>query len=249
MQNRDRFVCYIICMLMGIGISPLAMSSIVGPAEHVAKLLSEATYDFKVPKKGVIHIGARNAEELPIYKAHKIKNVLWIEADPSTKESLQAAIKGHMFVRAAFFAATDTNGMIELHRTNNGHSSSILTLKNHHYMSPDVKEADVYRVPQKRLDDYLQSDRFLRKTEYNIIVIDIQGAELIALKGAVKTLEKVDAIISEVNYDDLYEGAANVYELDNFLAGHDFLRVDTLSVNRAYGDALYVKKSFCTFKD
>ena len=201
---------------------------------------------FHIPKHGIIHVGAHRAEELPIYTKFNIQDVLWIEADPTAEKNLLATTAKHPGSKVAIFAATDQNGTIDLNVTSNdGHSSSILKLKNHLIMRPDVIETQVINVPQKRVDDYLHENTSLNNTKYNMLVMDIQGAELVALRGMIETLPQIDAIIAEVNYDELYEGAASIVELDAFLLQHGFLRVDGISVNRAYGDALYVKSKFC----
>lgn len=217
---------------------------------QVETLLKSANQNFQIPFYGIIHIGARHAEELEIYNNLKVKDILWIEADPSAETKLREAIYKSPNSRLAFFAATDKNGTIDLYRTTNeGHSSSILKLKNHLLMAPTVLEEQIMTVSQRRLDDYLSEGDDFKNIKYNIIVIDIQGAELIALTGAIKTLQHIDAIIAEVNYDELYEGAVLVQNLDAFLFRHNFVRVDTLSVNRGYGNALYVKTSFFSYKD
>jgi FkbM family methyltransferase len=218
--------------------------------EHnVATLLNAAYETFKIPNYGIIHIGARNADELPIYMNKNIKDVLWIEADTTAENNLIKKVAQHSGSKVAIFAATNTNGNITLRTTSNdGYSSSILKLKNHVFMSPDVVEAREITVPQRRLDDYLRKNNNAKPVIYNTLVIDVQGAELIALQGAVRTLQHIDAIIAEVNFDDLYAGGVHVNSLDNFCKAQGFTRVASISVNRAYGDALYVKNRFCTFK-
>ena len=57
---------------------------------------------------------------------------------------------------------------------------------------------------------------------YNFINIDVQGYELEVFKGSLKTLEKIDYIYSEVNKAELYEGCAQMNELDNFLGEYGF---------------------------
>lgn len=211
-------------------------------------LMQKAYATFRIPQHGVIHIGARFAEELPIYTHYNVKDILWIEADPVAEKKLLEKTATHPGSMVAMFAATDQNGVIDLHVTNNGDSSSILKLKNHLFMTQNVVESGVVSVPQRRLDDYLNENQNLKDNKYNTLVMDIQGAELVALKGAIQTLQHIDAIISEINYDELYEGAASVTDLDAFLLKHGFLRVDTISANRFYGDALYVKSEFYMHK-
>ncbi len=235
-------------LLIAPEVNPNPNYSVASP-EHVKTLLNNIQQTFHVPYYGIIHIGARHAEELEIYKHFKIKDILWIEADPTAEQRLRKVINNSPGSKLAFFAATDKNGTIDLYRTTNeGHSSSIFKLKNHLLMSPDVKEDQIITVSQKRLDDYLKENADLKNIRYNIIVIDIQGAELVALTGAIQTLKDIDAIIAEINYDELYAGAVIVRELDNFLIKHNFVRVDSISVNRAYGNSLYVKNKFFGFK-
>ncbi len=211
---------------------------------NVNELLRRAYQTFNVPKSGLIHIGARYAEELNFYKHHALQDILWIEADPEAETKLTLKVAKHPGSKVAIFAATDTNGQIDLRKTSNdGHSSSILKLKNHSKYYPGIVEDKVLTVQQRRLDDFLAENAELRN-KYNTLVMDIQGAELIALKGAVQTLEGIDAIITETNYNELYEGAAFIKTLDDFLEMHDFIRVDSASCTHYTGDALYVKKKF-----
>ena len=147
----------------------------------VFQFLRNSYYIFGIPKKGLIHIGARYAEELDYYLEHGINDLLWIEADIEAEAKLKQAVAKHSGSKVAIFAATDTNGTINLHQTSNsGHSSSILALKNHRAHYPDIVANKTMAVTQRKLDDYLA---LTDKEKYNIIVIDVQGAELIALRG------------------------------------------------------------------
>lgn len=217
---------------------------------NVNELLRRAYQTFDVPKQGLIHIGARYAEELGYYKHHGIQNVLWIEADPEAEQKLKETVAKHAGSKVAIFAATDTNGTIALRKTSNdGHSSSILKLKNHQTYYPGIVEAKLIDVPQRRLDDFFAENADLQNTKYNVLVMDIQGAELIALKGAPHTLEHIDAIVTETNYNELYEGATFIKDMDDFLAQHNFTRVDSASCTHYTGDALYVKNDFLQLRN
>jgi O-methyltransferase involved in polyketide biosynthesis len=86
-----------------------------------------------------------------------------------------------------------------------------------------------------RLDDVGLPDN------YNIIYMDVQGYELEVLRGASKRLRAIDAIFTEVNRDEVFEGCAKIEEIDSFLAGHGFRRVETDWHGGQFGDALYVR--------
>jgi len=206
------------------------------------ELLRRAYDTFQVSRQGVIHIGARYAEELKYYQHFGIPAVLWVEADPEAEEPLRRLVAKHSGSQVAMFAASDYNGLITLHQTTNaGASSSVLPLKEHLKYHPNVKEQKSIKVIAQRMDDYLTSDQ---RKRYNVVVIDIQGAELLALKGAIETLKGIDAIVAETNYDELYEGGVFISDLDSFLQAQGFTRVDAMSTSFFAGDALYVKNAF-----
>jgi len=52
---------------------------------------------------------------------------------------------------------------------------------------------------------------------FDFINLDIQGAELLALKGATAILPFIKAIYTEVNEKELYENCGLIDELDAFL--------------------------------
>ena len=72
--------------------------------------------------------------------------------------------------------------------------------------------------------------------------LDIQGAELLALKGARNTLPRVNSIFTEVNEIELYEDCALVHEIDSYLSEFGFRRVEMqIFENCGWGDAFYTK--------
>lgn len=72
--------------------------------------------------------------------------------------------------------------------------------------------------------------------------IDIQGAELLALKGMTKVINNYDYIYLEVNKEHLYKDCALIDEIDSFLNTFNFTRVETFWTDYNWGDALYIKK-------
>jgi hypothetical protein len=66
--------------------------------------------------------------------------------------------------------------------------------------------------------------------------LDIQGAELLALQGAMSMLEYTDAIICEVNLIETYEGCALEEEISNFLEKQGFYNSITIYHELYNGD-------------
>ena len=73
--------------------------------------------------------------------------------------------------------------------------------------------------------------------------LDIQGAELKALKGMEEYLNSVDYIYSEVNSDYVYKNCALVKEIDEYLLKFGLHRVETKWYGDCkWGDAFYIRK-------
>lgn len=213
-------------------------------ADNLAdKLLIIAKEKFHLEPKGVIHVGASIGHEADFYKSLNIQKIIWIEADPDAFKELVVNVKPDgVSIITENFAASDHNGVARFLRTNNQVSSSFFPLKDHKILWPTVTFKDEITVTTKRLDTYFAESKKSRISDYNVMVLDIQGAELLALKGATNTLKNIECVISEISYEQLYEGGVMIWELDEFLFKHGFVRADTLSFNIGTGDALYIRR-------
>lgn len=65
----------------------------------------------------------------------------------------------------------------------------------------------------------------------NVLNIDIQGAELLALKGISNLLNYFDYLYLEVNNNYLYKNCALVGEINEYLKSFNFRRVETSWTN------------------
>lgn len=196
-------------------------------------------HDMKIT--GVLHVGAHTGEEAVKYHALDVHNVWWVEANTDIIPELTANVArfGHRVINAL---VTNVEGeLTPFNVTNNVQSSSILELGTHRKSSPDVH----YVAKQHHLSrtiDSLISEYGIR--DCNLWNFDIQGAELLALKGAAENLAMADYMYLEVNRGYVYQGNGLIGELDQFLA--DFERTDTEWSGYGlgeWGDALWVRRS------
>ncbi len=191
---------------------------------------------------GVIHIGAHEGLEISLYQEMGFKNILFVEANPIVFRRLKENIGEMPNVKVANCAISNSNGETTLYVTSQDLSSSILPLKEHKIIYPFIVESCQIKVQSRTLDKLLKEIQ-LEPSDFNIINIDIQGAELMAFEGAINTLKHIDAINTEINYQELYEGCAIIDQIDEFLANKSFKRVATVTpFHPSWGDAFYVKK-------
>jgi FkbM family methyltransferase len=207
--------------------------------------LQQIFSQYGIVPHGVIHIGAHEGTEISTYQAMGVQKVLFVEANPVVFERLQANIAGVPNVQAVNCAVSNENGTLNLRVTSNDQSSSILELKRHLELYPNIQETNQVTVESKTIDTLLQEMQ-LNPYDFNILNIDIQGAELLALQGGTDWLKWVAGINTEVNYEEMYEGCALIDQLDEFLELHGFQRVATITHHPYWGDAFYVKKPLIT---
>lgn len=203
--------------------------------------IPELFVNYDVEPKGVIHIGAHVGSEVEKYNKMQIQKIVFIEANPEVYLRLQENIKGFPNVKIINCAINNYNGEVVLRVTSNDQSSSILPLKYHKVVYPEIKEVRQIKV-QCRTLDVLMKEQKLEPRDFNFINIDIQGAELLAFQGANGQLRFVDIISSEVNFEEMYEGCVLKVQLDEFLLKYGFECVKVHMSCPSWGDALYVKE-------
>jgi FkbM family methyltransferase len=194
--------------------------------------------------KGVIHVGAHLCEETNYYYTLGLtnNNIFWVEGNPETYELIKSRYPNFNIYHGL---CTDKNGdKISFNITknkNNGNStdsSSIFKLGTHLQHHPFVIEDRTIEVKSIKLDDLLIHEPI---ENVNMMNIDVQGAELLVLKGSENILKQINYIYIEINREELYVGCALIEELDIFLKEKGFERVLTKWTDFNWGDALYVK--------
>ena len=196
---------------------------------------------------GVIHVGANTGQEIELYAKYGLK-VVWIEPIPEIFQALksnlinvpnQIAIKG---------LVTDLDN-VEYHfhvANNNGASSSILELNLHEDIWPDVVYEKTIRLLSRTLSTLLE-DNNITSSDYDMLVMDTQGSELLVLKGAIPILQNFTYIKTEVPDFESYKGCCQLKDLQSFLNKHRFKEASrdkfaTHPDGGSYYDIIYQKE-------
>ena len=197
--------------------------------------------------KGIIHVGAYDGKDIKLYQTLNISKIFFIEANPTVFERLKAnTTRSSVDVTVVNYAISNQNGKVTLYVNSMVQSSSILPLKHYRDIYPNIKETHQLIVESKTLDNLLE-ELELSPTDFNILNLDIQGAELLALQGATNLLKYIDVVYTKVNYEELYEGCALAEEIDEFLARTGFGRVAIAKpFHPSWGNAFYVRKQVVT---
>ncbi len=201
--------------------------------------MSELTRDWGIRPNGVLHVGAHLGEEASDYEQYGWNPVIWIEAQPSLVQKLKSKLDPTLnsVIEAAVWDIDNVD--LKLNVASNSMSSSLLEFGSHSESYPEIKYVDEIHVQTKRLDSIISANDMP-----NFINIDIQGAELPAIRGLGKLLDQVNYIFVEVNRREVYKNCTIVRNLDSFLSENDFKRVTTRwYYKQGWGDALYIRRN------
>lgn len=190
---------------------------------------------------GVLHLGAHFGEEADAYDNDMPwagpAQVHWVEANPDLVNALTVNVASRPGHDITVACVDDHEREAVLHiASNEGASSSLLDFGTHSTEHPHITFVDDITVRTTTVDTLAAAYDW---EHVNFVTLDLQGAELRALRGAARLLEHVDYVFTEVNVDELYLGCPLLEQLDEFLAVHCFERVATCLTEWNWGDAFY----------
>jgi FkbM family methyltransferase len=193
---------------------------------------------FKLNIKGVLHVGAHKCEEQNVYlKYTSNKNIYWIEAIKFLVEENLSANPNLNIINECIGDEDDKEVTFKI--SNNTLSSSILELGEHKNLHPNVVVSDTIVTKTKTLKTIFLQNQL--KDKFNMLVLDLQGAEMLALKGLKDIINEFDIIYTEVNEKEIYKECCILEDLDLYLQSYNFERKHLNTLNN-YGNALYLRK-------
>lgn len=172
--------------------------------------------------RGVIHVGANTGQERDLYAYHGL-DVLWIEPVPEAFAVLEQNLRGFKRQTAVQSLVTDVDdAAYDFHIANNGgQSSSLFDFGGHKEIWPTVAYKESIRVRGVTLPTLLKR-KGIDPSRFDVLVMDVQGAELLVLRGAESLLPGWSAIKAEAADFDAYLGGARLADLDGFLRARGF---------------------------
>lgn len=180
----------------------------------------------KLATRGVIHVGANSGQEVAEYAARNL-NVLWLEPITPIFLQLESNINPYSKQRAVNCLVGDEDDkQVTLHLSNNqGLSSSIMDMVDHAVFYPHVHFTDDVECTMNRLDTIMER-RQLKLRDYDALVLDVQGAELLVLRGAPKVLNSIRFLQVESANFELYANYPTVEQIEELLRPYHFSEID-----------------------
>jgi FkbM family methyltransferase len=204
----------------------------------------------------IVHVGAHLAEEGERYQKYGARRVVWIEADPGIFEKLLerldqlrekprglwARITGappteHIAINALVGEEEGADAKLNVYDNNGASNSVFLIDRDNAAEYAGLKETgEVISLKFRRLDALL-TEEGLSSDCVDILVVDVQGAELLCLKGAIEVLKSVRYIEAEVSKEPVYSGGVLLHELEAWLTQQNFER--KTKVEKKHTDAIF----------
>lgn len=193
-----------------------------------------------IPCSSIVHMGANFAQGRQVYVENGMRKILWIEAIPSIVEHLKMKLHNENDVVLQGCLSDKTGELVTFNvASNNKMSSSIFEFKEHQAKYPNIQMTEKIELLTTKIDDLLSLNNI--KPEYDIAVLDLQGAEIKALKGAKNLLDSLKAVVCEVSTIELYKDAPLEYEVDTFMSNNGFTKLASAYTEYGWGETLYVK--------
>lgn len=181
---------------------------------------------------GVVHVGANAGQERKTYSRYGL-DVVWVEPIPEVFDKLVENTRGMEKQVAYQSLITDKDGQeYEFHIANNeGQSSSILQLKHHREMWPEVHYTGSITLQSMTLFSLFKKEGIDPK-KYQGLVMDTQGSELLVLKGAKTLLDNFKFIKTEVADFELYEDCCQLDDINEFMTRNGFVEAHRIQFGK-----------------
>lgn len=194
-----------------------------------------------VQTSGVLHLGANTGQEARAYAKQGVQRVIWVEAMPTVYLQLVENIKNYPGSVALLGCLSDTDGQkVKFNISSNGsQSSSFLEFGTHTQEHPTVKYVGSVEMVTVRLDTLLVRNCIEIAGDDWFLNVDLQGAELLALKGMGPLLHKFKYAYIEINEKELYKGCPLAPEIDGYMQVFGFKTMETEMTGSGWGDRFY----------
>ena len=193
-----------------------------------------------VHPKGVLHVGAHEAEEFEEYASNGFADrnpIIWVEAQVDLCAKLRNRLDPTKNKIYSAVAWSKSGVELEFNVTNKSASSSLFDLKEHKIFYPHIEVIRTEKVITSRLDEILKDE-----DKFDFLVLDIQGAEAEAISGLGDRIKEVNWIFTEVSKRELYKGSTSIYDLEHQLNHLGFKKVFIAWDKKAgWGDALFAR--------
>jgi len=195
----------------------------------------------------IFELGARDCTEtLEFHKLMPSAEIYAFECNPNTLKICRKKVKGKKNIHLVESAVSNKNEKVNFYPINkdktrttwkdgNQGASSLFKASGKYPVEHYVQ--DQTEVKSIRLDAFMTQKRIGR---IDLLWMDIQGSELLALKGLGSKIKNVSIIHTEVEFFEIYANQPLFIDIKRFLNKKGFLLASFTSFGQYSGDAVFV---------
>lgn len=205
----------------------------------------------------IFDIGSRDCiQSIEFYKQFPNSKIYAFECNPNTLEICKKNIELYRDrITLIEGAICDYDGNITFYPINQ--KKTITTWKDGNPGASSIfKSNGKYTIETYVQDEILTQchrlDSIMNKyniSKVDIIWMDLQGAELVALKGLGNYIHNVQYIYTEVSHIEMYSGQVMFDELNNFILSNNFSIINNLTLQGWQEDAIYKNNKIAKYNN
>lgn len=197
----------------------------------------------------IFELGARYCEDtIEIANLYKDSRIFAFECNPQTLPQCRDVVKGNNRIILIESAVGNYDGTIKFYPINkdktkttwedgNQGASSIFKASGKYPVEEYVQNE--IEVPVKKLSSVMNDCQI---NYIDVMWMDIQGAELLALKGLEEKLRNVSIIHTEVEFLEIYHGQPLFSDIQKFLLENGFKLYGFTNKHEYAGDAVFINQ-------
>ena len=211
----------------------------------------QSAIGFDLTGKNVLAIGSHDFLEHDGFVHYGANDIIAIECNPNVIPDLLERTKDRektCVINTALWSESGIEKEFHFFKDKKYGAGSLYSNGKLDKYVPDCKELqETIKLNTSTFDSIMQdlNDYFIFDFDLNNIgwvSLDVQGSELEVLKGAKTLMEaKPEVFYTEVSWDNLYEGAPLIQEIDDFFLAHNYVRIGLRQDIQVQGDAIYVQ--------
>lgn len=191
----------------------------------------------KIKPTTIVHIGAHKAQDYEEYVLLGATEVHWGEADPELAAELCNKFGAAFVHQGLYWNKSDLE--IDFYQALEAQQSSAV---------PFSEDGPITLRGIRRLKTVTIDQVFNEKVHQKpiMLTLDIQGAELEALRGGVQFLKSVSYVVVEISkYKNVYQTVPTEKQIDWFMQKQGFEKsIFRIGFGSSYKDQLYIKTNF-----
>lgn len=207
-------------------------------------------YSKKNDVTGVILLGACTGEEIEGLKEDGIQNIIAAECNPHLYDKhvlpklgendylITNAVSNVDHEEVTFYLIAKDSFDNYGKTFDNPGCSSLMPLKDHLKYYPQINHTEETMVETITVDTFIKENN-IDPTNYQMLMMDLQGGELNALLGMKETIKNIKYVYTEITHPEMYEGGVTSKTLINHLRDLGFELKEYFPMHTTWGDAIF----------